>query len=352
MSTQKALLLPAKGSSWELGQSPIPKPAADEVLVKISATALNPVDWKIRKHGYFVAEYPFVSGTDGAGVVEEVGAGVTTLAKGDKIFFQGYFTNPKATFQEYCVVPAEITAKIPDGFTSDQVASIPLGLATVVTGLWNHDPQAAGTSSVGFPAPWEDGGLTRFAGTPAFILGGSSSVGQYALQMARLAQFSPIVTTASPRNAAHLRTLGATHVLDRALAPAAALAALAQATAGAPPALVYDAISSPETQALGYAALAPGSALVVTLPDRVPAELKAADRSVVGVFGNVHAPQNRAVGVEMYRRLPGWLESGELVPNAVEVVPGGLAGIPEGLDRLEANKVSAIKLIARPQETA
>ena len=61
----------------------------------------------------------------------------------------------------------------PLNISFDQAKSIPLGLATVFTGLWNHDPQA---KSVGFPAPREAGGLTKFACKPAFIIGGSSSV--------------------------------------------------------------------------------------------------------------------------------------------------------------------------------
>ena len=117
----------------------------------------------------------------------------------ERSFFQGWFDRERATFQQYAIVPAEITAKvrmtlhhahfavsefvlsrtstkIPDNISFDQAASIPLGLATVFTGIWNHDPKA---KSVGFPAPWEEGGLTKFAGKPAFIIGGSSSVGQY-----------------------------------------------------------------------------------------------------------------------------------------------------------------------------
>lgn len=85
MATQKALLLPAKQGKWELGESPIPKPGPDEVLVKIIATALNPVDWKIQVLGYFASEFPFISGTDAAGIVEEVGEQVTDRAKGDRM---------------------------------------------------------------------------------------------------------------------------------------------------------------------------------------------------------------------------------------------------------------------------
>ena len=66
--------------------------------------------------------------------------------------------------------------QIPDNISFDQAASIPSGLATVFTGIWSHHPKA---QSVGFPAPWEEAGLTKFAGKPAFIIGGASSVGQY-----------------------------------------------------------------------------------------------------------------------------------------------------------------------------
>ena len=69
-----------------------------------------------------------------------------------------------------------MSIQIPDNITFDQAASVPLGLATVVCGLWSHHAQA---SSLDFPAPWEEGGATKFAGKPAVIVGGSGSVGQY-----------------------------------------------------------------------------------------------------------------------------------------------------------------------------
>ena len=86
MSEQKALFLesPVNGE-WKVRSRGVQKPGPGEVLVKIHATALNPVDWKIQKLGYFASDFPFISGTDAAGVVEEIGAEVTTLAKGDKM---------------------------------------------------------------------------------------------------------------------------------------------------------------------------------------------------------------------------------------------------------------------------
>ena len=68
--------------------------------------------------------------------------------------------------------------QIPDNISFDQAASVPLGVATVATGIWAHHPEA---NSVDFPAPWEEGGKTKFVGQPVLILGGSSCVGQYGM---------------------------------------------------------------------------------------------------------------------------------------------------------------------------
>ena len=87
-TTQKALYLPESGGKWYVGEAPVSKPGPQDVLVKVLATALNPVDWKLVSDPFLtslIQEYPFISGTDGAGIVEEVGEEVTTLKKGDKM---------------------------------------------------------------------------------------------------------------------------------------------------------------------------------------------------------------------------------------------------------------------------
>ena len=66
--------------------------------------------------------------------------------------------------------------QVPENITLDQAASVPLGLATVTTGLWGHHPNA---KSISLAAPWEEGGQTKYVGKAAVILGGASSVGQY-----------------------------------------------------------------------------------------------------------------------------------------------------------------------------
>ncbi|KAI0741851.1 GroES-like protein [Daedaleopsis nitida] len=360
-STQKALVVPEPGQPWKVvADWPVPTPGPQEVLVRIMAAGLNPADWKIQTYApSYISDYPFIGGLDGAGIVEDVGDAVSNVAKGDKILFPGDFNKLHATFQQYNVVPADNVAKIPDNVTFDEAASVSLALATVLAGIWSQHPQA---TSIKLTPPWEDGGMTKYAGQPALVLGGSSSVGQYALQMAKLQRFAPIITTASPKHAEHLKSLGATHILDRALSPDALLAALRTLTAEAPLVYAFDAISTEETQSLAYSALAPGGALVATNPvsGLFPAVQVMVDRdrgaghapkTIVRTSANLAIPGSKALGEEMFKRLTEWLATGVVVPNRVEVLPGGLAGIPEGCARMRDNKVSGTKLVVRPQET-
>ena len=118
--SQKALFLPKAHAQFSVGDRPKPRPGPGEILVKVHATALNPFDWKIQgdlalllarfivlnllsmrciigswKHNWltlilpafdYLVEYPAILGTDSAGVVEEVGEGVTEFVKGDAVW--------------------------------------------------------------------------------------------------------------------------------------------------------------------------------------------------------------------------------------------------------------------------
>lgn len=130
--SQKALILPAKRGNFVVGLALVPRPGSSEVLVRIESAALNPVEWKIQTLGSYAETYPAILGTDAAGVVEEVGSEVTTLAKGDRMyvypswplpdpafihctlrpsFWQGFFEPQYGTYQQYSIVPAELAAK-------------------------------------------------------------------------------------------------------------------------------------------------------------------------------------------------------------------------------------------------
>jgi NADPH:quinone reductase-like Zn-dependent oxidoreductase len=80
-----ALFLQSKFGSFEVGREETPRPGPGQLLVKIEAAALNPLDWKIQKFGVFVEDFPAVLGWDVAGVVEDVGESVARVVKGDRV---------------------------------------------------------------------------------------------------------------------------------------------------------------------------------------------------------------------------------------------------------------------------
>ena len=85
MALQTAFIVDAKFRQSIVNTVQIPKPGSGEILVKIKAAALNPVDWKIQKYSLFVEKFPAILGTDIAGDVEEIGEGVTEFQKGDRV---------------------------------------------------------------------------------------------------------------------------------------------------------------------------------------------------------------------------------------------------------------------------
>ena len=124
----KAALLKAYGGvdQFEIGDLPIPQPAAGEVLIKIAASAVNPFDLILRQG--FMAQYvplplPAVLGGDAAGTVAELGEGVTGLAVGDRVVAD-FAPNGKGAHAEYGVVPATSIAKLPAELSFEQGASL------------------------------------------------------------------------------------------------------------------------------------------------------------------------------------------------------------------------------------
>jgi NADPH:quinone reductase-like Zn-dependent oxidoreductase len=83
--TQKALLLKSAKGPFTVETIDTPRPGPGEILVKVRATSLNPIDWKIQKYGSIVNKYPAVVGIDPAGDVEELGEGVMGVSTGDRV---------------------------------------------------------------------------------------------------------------------------------------------------------------------------------------------------------------------------------------------------------------------------
>ena len=105
-----------------------PKPGTGEVLVRVAAVSINPVDWKMRSgeaKARFPLEFPAIIGRDIAGVVREVGDGVQGFEPGDKVFALA-----QHTYAELCVVKASELAKVPEGMELTSAAALPLVLLT------------------------------------------------------------------------------------------------------------------------------------------------------------------------------------------------------------------------------
>ncbi|KAJ2915219.1 hypothetical protein MD484_g5214, partial [Candolleomyces efflorescens] len=347
VQTQKALLLQEKLGELILTTLPVYELAKDEVLIKIHSTALNPVDWKIQRLGFYTDVLPLVLGSDISGEVVELGEGVSQFSKGDKVFFQGvYQENNHTGFQEYTTADVHTLAKIPPNVSFDEASSIPVALTAAYVGLYNINPHG-----LGLDAPVNDGARGKYANTPIVVIGGSSSVGQLAIQLAHLSGFNPIITTSSAKHEAFLKSLGATHVLDR-YTPLST--ERVRAITDKPIKYIYDAISLPDTQKAGFDLLASGGQIATVLKpepfteERGPKE----NKSAVWVIGAKKLPHNVELLRNFWSHATELLEAGDLKPNRVEVLPNGLNGVPDGLKRLQEDKVSGVKLISRPRETS
>jgi NADPH:quinone reductase-like Zn-dependent oxidoreductase len=173
-----------------------PTPLPTEVLVRVHAAGINPVDWKTRE-GIGMAQVlgapPFVLGWDVAGVVEAVGFGVSTLAVGDEVYGMPWFPRAAGGYGEYVTAPARQFARKPASITMEQAAATPLAALTAWQALVD-------TAKVG-------------AGQRVLITAAAGGVGHFAVQFARLLG-AHVVATASARNHSWLKDIGADTVID------------------------------------------------------------------------------------------------------------------------------------------
>jgi NADPH:quinone reductase len=132
----KAVLLDAPGppSSLRIGDTKDPAPSAQEVLVRICAAALNPVDFKVAAVGSDLWRYPHVLGVDAAGAIEQVGSEVTDWRPGDRVFYHATWRRP-GTYAELNTVPSHTIARIPEPVHYVDAAAIPCTGLTAYSSL-------------------------------------------------------------------------------------------------------------------------------------------------------------------------------------------------------------------------
>jgi NADPH:quinone reductase-like Zn-dependent oxidoreductase len=181
-----------------LDEVDVPAPAGGEVLIRVRAASANPRDWHVMRGMPQVMRLQFGLraprdqrlGTDLAGIVEAVGAGVTRWHPGDEV----YADIPSGAFAEHVCAPGDLVAAKPANLTFEEAAAVPLAAVTALQGL-------------------RDRGRVE-AGQRVLIIGASGGVGTFAVQLAKHLG-AHVTGVCSGGNAELVRSLGADEVVDR-----------------------------------------------------------------------------------------------------------------------------------------
>lgn len=192
--TMKAAILENHGDSFRVTEIARPSPGAGEVLVRIKASGVNPLDTKIRAGNAPHARHPLpaIVGMDLAGVVEKVGEGVTRFKRGDEVFgMTGGVGGVQGSLARYASVDARLLAHKPSNLTMREAAALPLVFITAWEGLKDR---------VGVKA-----------GQTVLVLGGAGGVGHMVVQIAT-AEGAEAYAVDGADKADYLRSLGATPI--------------------------------------------------------------------------------------------------------------------------------------------
>ncbi len=214
-----------------------PQPGADEVLVRVRAAGVNPLDWKVRAghvKEWLHHRLPLIPGWDVSGVVEAVGSGAAAFKVGDEVYGMLDFGRDGAYAEYVAAAPRHLALK-PASLGHVQAAGVPLAALTA----WQSLFEVAGLQS----------------GQSLLIHGAAGGVGHFAVQFAKW-QGARVIGTASAANAGFLKELGADEVIDYRTTPFDKVVSEAD--------VVLDTIGG-ETQQRSWPVLKKGGILVATL---------------------------------------------------------------------------------------
>lgn len=192
----KAITLNTFGGpdAFELSEVPKPVPGAGQVLVRVHATSINPLDYQVRRGDYpDLVPLPAITGHDVSGVVEEIGAGVTAFAPGDEVWYTPQIFDGPGSYAEYHVAAENIIGKKPATLSHLEAASLTLVGGTA----WEALVVRAGLR----------------VGESILIHGGAGGVGHVAIQLAK-AMGARVITTVREANFEFARSMGADVVID------------------------------------------------------------------------------------------------------------------------------------------
>ncbi|KFA63389.1 hypothetical protein S40285_01828 [Stachybotrys chlorohalonatus IBT 40285] len=211
MAPNSAAWLPtSKSNPMFIGEAPLPVPGSNEVLVRIEAIAINPMDCNIQYLGddlFDFIRYPYINGTDIAGTIASVGQGVIDLKVGDRVLgmCMAVATNESrnGAFQKYAILDTNLVCPIPNSLSAVDASVLPMGITTAAAAFYQP-----GYLELDPPTPFP-----RPNGKTLLVCAGSSSVGSNAIQLARASGYE-VFATCSPRSFDFCKDLGASRVFD------------------------------------------------------------------------------------------------------------------------------------------
>ncbi|KAL0941961.1 zinc-binding oxidoreductase [Colletotrichum truncatum] len=354
MATMKAIITQGNGVI-SVQSIPRPKPGPGEILVKVHYAAQNPSDWKTVKGSPPVvppAPAGLILGCDFAGTVEDPNG--SAWRKGQRVagFVHGSSNNGtpanpiRGTYAEYVSIESSLVFQVPENVELKGASTIGLAFATAMQALYQR---------LSLPEPSESK-----TGDWFLVYGGATSVGNYAIQLAKLSGLR-VITTASPKNHEQLKSLGADVVLDyhgdwveeaKKITEGKLQRALDTISANGSTAKIAQALSQIE-----------GDHVIILIPAFPPAkeEIKAVNPHVKVEWTIVYTvferalpfriencgdetPEDKKLWEKYLRLLPQYLERGEVKPDKVKELDG-LESVEDGLKISEEGKLSNEKLV-------
>ncbi|KAJ3333396.1 hypothetical protein HDU93_008573 [Gonapodya sp. JEL0774] len=322
-----------------------PAPGPDEVLIRNVAVASNPKDWKLSKVGVFEG----IEGNDVAGYVEAVGKNVTEFKRGDRVgaFTKMATSNAYGAYQTHSLSPSWTVFPLGSHTSFEDAATLPLAVMTAAIGLF---------VKLGLHEPLPDGSPNPKAkGQGVLVWGASSSVGAFAVQLAKKAGYYVIGIAGAGAPLAY--SLGCSAVVDYRSGPVVPKIQAAISASGVKFTTAYDAHSAASGSSSSYAdlaeALQPGGGkvtVVLGVPKSASAKVPKNVQIVNTQVGSAHVLSAKGDGEfarRWFRQIAQWLDEGKFKANVVKVIPGGLAGVKEGLKLMEEGKVSGEKLVCK-----
>lgn len=337
-------LVTVEGKTAAVQEVPVPTPGEGEILIKVHYAAQNPTDWKSMK----AVPPGRILGCDFAGTVADSNGSKWRENQRVAGWVFGASDQPlRGAYAEYLVIESTLVFPIADAMSYQDAAVVPLAFATAVQAMYQR---------LQLPEPSKP----AKSAFPFLVNGGTSSVGQYAIQLAKLSGLF-VIATGSKRNHGLLQALGADAVVDYndgdwiEQVKKAAHDGLEHA---------FDCISEKETTAAAARTLSPtkGGHVLTILPrktDELPAELaqKVRVESTIaytvfgrpikyGAFDNHGGPtpDDKAMWEKYLAMLPEYLGDKKIRPNQPREL-GGLDDVLGGFQLHEEGKVSAEKLV-------